>query len=306
MIVLLTGENEFAVDQEKQKLISTYLKENDIFGLERLDAEELESSRLRDAVLQMPFLVSKKLVIINKPFASKSVIEQFPELIAQIPDEIDVVLFDPKADKRTKLYKHLSASKQVKEFTAIKGSSLDKWVTEYAGALGSSISMGNASYLVDRVGSKQMNLAREIEKLSYASEITKQEIDQLTDQSLQSSVFDLLDKTFSGKKDQAINLYDLLLANKTDPIEVLALVAWQLHVFALVKYAGEGSSAEIASKTGLHPFVAGKAIYIARSLSTAQIKRSVESALDIDIKIKTSAIDSADAVRVLLLELSSL
>ena len=68
MIVLLTGENEFAVDQEKQRYISAYLKENDMFGLEYLDAEDLESSRLRDAVLQMPFLVSKKLVIIGKPF----------------------------------------------------------------------------------------------------------------------------------------------------------------------------------------------------------------------------------------------
>lgn len=306
MVILLTGENSFAVDQEKQRLVSEYLKENDIFGLERLDAEELEPSRLRDAVMQMPFLVSKKLVVISRPFANKSVVELLSNLVDAIPDEIDVVLVDSKADKRTKFYKQLTALKLIKEFTALKGSSLEKWVSDYADSLGSSITPSNSKYLVDRVGQKQMNLAREIEKLSYASEITKQEIDELTDQSLQSSVFDLLDKTFAGKKDQALGMYDLLLANKTDPSEVLALIGWQLHVFALVKYAGEGSSGEIAGKTGLHPFVAGKAIYVARSLSAAQIKQSVESALDIDIKIKTSAIDSADAVRVLLLELSSL
>jgi len=305
MVTLLTGDNEFAIAHEQKQIIDHYLAEYDAYGLEKLDAEELDLSRLRDAVMQMPFLVNKKLVILYKPFVSKLVVELFSELSDDIPVEIDVLLVDAKADKRTKLYKQLSASKLVKEYPALKGSALEKWMIEYSALHGSSISTADAGYLVDRVGSGQMNLAREIEKLSYVDTITRTEIDALTDQSLQSSVFDLLDKTFAGKKDHALQMYDQLLANKTDPSEVLALIGWQLHVLALVKYAGEGSSPDVASKTGLHPFVAGKAIYIARALSSVQIKQSVQSALNTDIRIKTSATDAADAVRVLLLELSS-
>ena len=306
MIVLLTGENEFEILRERKRIVSEYLKDNDSFGLERLDGEDLDSSRLRDAVLQLPFLVSKKLVIITKPFVSKPTCEALLDIYKQIPDEIDVMLVDSKADKRTKLFKELSAGKMVQEFVALKGSSLEKWVTTYTVEHGSSILQADARHLIDRVGVDQMRLAREIEKLAYDEHIDSNRIDVLTDQSLRNTVFDLLDKTFASKTTEALRMYDDLLANKTDPNEVLALVGWQLHAIALVKYAGEGSSADIASKTGLHPFVAGKIIYVARRLSAEQIKTSISSALRTDIAIKTTNVDTADAVRVLLLELSSL
>jgi len=306
MMKLLTGKNEFEILRERKRIMSEYLKENDSFGLERLDGENLDISRLCDAVLQLPFLVSKKLVIITTPFMNKLICEALLDMYRQIPDEIDVVLVDSKADKRTKLYKELSAGKMVQEFLAFKGSSLEKWVTTYTAEHGSNISQDDARHLIDRVGANQMRLAREIEKLAYDEHIDSTRIDTLTDQSLRNTVFDLLDKTFASKTAEALRVYDDLLANKTDPNEVLALVGWQLHVIALVKYAGEGSSAEIASKTGLHPFVAGKTIYVARRLSAEQIKNSISSALHTDIAIKTTNIDTADAVRVLLLELSSL
>ncbi len=306
MIVLLTGENEFGISIKQKQLISEYLRSNDSFGLERLDGEVLEISRLRDGVLQLPFLVSKKLIIISKPFSNKLICEALLDIRMHIPDEIDVVLVDSKADKRIKLYKELYADKMVQEFVALKGAGLEKWVTHYATEHGSNISQGDARHLIDRVGADQMRLAREIEKLAYDELINTARIDSLTDQSLRNTVFDLLDKTFAGKTTDALRMYDDLLANKTDPNEVLALLGWQLHVIALVKYAGEGSSAEIVSKTGLHPFVAGKTIYVARRLSAEQIKTSISSALRADIAIKTTNIDAADTVKVLLLELSSL
>lgn len=305
MIILLAGENEFAILQEQKRLIEAYLKDNDSFGLERLDGEELDSARLRDAVMQLPFLVSKKLVIISKVFSSKAILDLLQDLIPTIPDDVDVILVDTKADKRTRLYKELLSSKRLHDFPSLKGQALEKWASEYAKELDSSLSSTDARYLVDRVGTNQMLLAREIEKLSQVAMIGRDDINDLTDQSLNSTVFDLLDITFSGNYKRSLELYEKLVANKTDPSQVLALIGWQLQVFALVKYAGEGNSGDIAKKTGLNPYVASKAMGVVRGLSSTQIKNGVRATLNTDIKIKTTSTDPTDAVRVLLLELST-
>lgn len=306
MIVLLTGENEFAILQEQRRLTDQYLSLHDGLGLEKLDTEDLESSRLRDAILQLPFLASKKLVIIRGVFASKDVTNLLTELLPIIPDTTDLVLVDPKADKRTKLYKDLLSAGCVNQYTDLSDSALIKWLIDYAKDKGSSLSLNDAMQLTIRVGHDQMILAREVEKLAYRATISAQDILELTDQSLGQGIFDLLDKTFSGQKEEALKIYDGLIANKTDPGEILSLIGWQLHTLALVKFAGTGTSAEVAKRTNLHPFVVGKAQKIIRVLSAAQLKRAVASALAVDINIKTASVDAADAVKVLILELTSL
>jgi DNA polymerase-3 subunit delta len=306
MLRLLTGENEFALYEEQKRIRDEFLKKFDAFGLEQLDAEEQDTPRLREAVLQLPFLVSRKLVVINNVFSSKLIQETILELIPGIPKEVDVVLVDTKSDKRTKLYKELQTSKSVVEFTSLKGAALDTWAIKYARGRNSELSLANAHYLIDRVGTNQMVLAREIEKLSVFGTVSEELIAAYTEQALKSTVFDLLDRLFAGKIEQALKLYDELLANKTDPAEILALIGWQLHIFALIKYAGKGAPGEIASQIGVHPFVVGKSMNTVRGLSIEKVKLSVTKALAADIMIKTSSVDSTDVVKVLLLEISDM
>jgi DNA polymerase-3 subunit delta len=303
MIRLLTGENEFALLEEQRRRIAEFLVDNDAFGIERLDAAELDIPRLRDALLQLPFLVQKKLVVIKNVFAVKLIQDTLLDLLHQVPEEIDVLLIDPKSDKRTRLYKELSAHKQVSEYAQLKGSALEKWVVEYASQKGGTISNTTARYLIDRVGDGQMLLARELEKLSVFGTIDRQLVDTHTEQALRSTVFNLLDKIFAHNTDDALRLYDALLATKTDPSEILSLIGWQLHVFALVKYAGSGTGSDIAKLVGIHPYVAGKALQVVQTMSAETVKESVRKTLMTDEMIKTSPVDPRDAVRVLLLQL---
>lgn len=306
MISLLTGANEFLILEEKHRVVDDFLKSNDAFGLERLDADELDIPRLRDALLQLPFLASKKLVVIKNVFSNKQIQESLTTLLNQVPDEVDVLLVDPKSDKRTKLYKQLMGAKQVHEYVSIRPQELATWAVTYAGELKGSITQADAFYLIDRVGPDQMLIARELEKLSVFGVITKSLIDTHTEQALRGTVFDLLDKTFSGRVDDCLKLYEELLIGKADPSEILGLIGWQLHVFLLIKYAGPGAPADVSKLTGVHPFVVGKALNVVRTMSLESVKRAVAKALDADIMIKTKPVDSADVVKVLLLELSSI
>jgi DNA polymerase III subunit delta len=305
MVTLLTGENEFAVYEDLRTRVSQFLAAEGEFGLERIDAESVEPNALSAAVLQLPFLASKKLVVVKSIFANKLASDKLVEVFASIPKEVEVLLVDPKADKRTKLYKLLAKDKSIVEHANIPRAALGKWASEYAGLSGGELSASDAGYLVERVGDDQMLLAREIEKLALFGDITRDLIDSHTEQALHGSVFDLLDATFAGQKDRAMKLYDQLLAGKTDPAEILALIGWQLHVLALVKYAGAGAPSEVARATGLNPYTVGKALNTVRSMSAAGIKTAVSRALDTDVLVKTTPVNSADAVRVLLAELAS-
>ncbi len=66
----------------------------------------------------------------------------------------------------------------------------------------------DAKYLVMRVGANQQTLSNELAKLlSYDKAITRQTIDLLTEQTPQSTIFELLDAAFAGNSKKAMELY---------------------------------------------------------------------------------------------------
>ena len=100
MIITLSGPNSFALADTLGQLVADFLKKHDAMGLERLDGEEAEYDRLVEAAISLPFLADKKLVIIRSGAANKQFAEKAKELLAQIPETTDLVLLEPKLDKR--------------------------------------------------------------------------------------------------------------------------------------------------------------------------------------------------------------
>lgn len=306
MIRLLCGENTFAIDAEVAKLKQQFLSEHDAFGLERLDGEDFDKQKFGEALLQLPFLVSKKLVLIRHVYASKESVAYIEQTLDSIPSEVDVLLVDPKADKRTRLYKTLLSSGSVNEHRALKTAGLVRWASAYAQEFGAELSDVNAEKLIRRVGEDQALLASEIQKLSPLMTIDATSIELLTEQGLQQSVFDLLEYIFTGNSSKALQLFDDLHRAGTDVNEVMGLVAWQLHVLLLVKYAKASKDSEIMAETGLSPYVVSKASRVVRTMSTYTLNKVLQTVLETDFAIKTGKAEANGALKVLILELAAL
>lgn len=305
MIRLLYGSNVFAISGARQEAIKAFLAGNDEYGLERLDAEDIDEARLRDALLQLPFLVAKKMVVIDRVFSNKYIADVLVELLDKVPDEVDVLLVDPKADKRTKLFKKLSANKQAVEHNTLAESQLVAWAVDYVQSLGSEITSADARYLVGRVGADQQLLASELEKMSYATVIDRSLIDELTDQTLQGTVFDLIDLVMHGKVAAAHRMVDQLMLSRVEPLEIMGLLAWQLHAVALVWSVGKKPADEVAKETGMHPFVVRKTLSITAKLDKDAVIRLLDKALKAEEMIKTGSSDPEATLRLLVLELSN-
>lgn len=305
MIITLTGENTFGLRQELDKLVTAFVAEHGDLALERLDGEEVELAKIRESLTALPFLASKKMVVLRAPSTNKQFVEQAEQILGEVTETNDVVLVEPKLDKRTAYYKYLQKQTDFREFPELDPHGLASWLVKEAGARKGSLSVADARYLVERIGPNQQLLSSELEKLLlYDSKIDRRTIDLLTEPAPQSTIFQLLEAAFAGQTQRALRLYADQRAQKVEPAQIIAMLAWQLHVLAVVKAAGDRPAETIARDAKLNPFVVRKSQVIARQLTMTQLKRLVHDLLKIDIAMKRTAIDADEALEHYLLTLS--
>lgn len=306
MVITLTGANRFALSAAAQELKAAFETEQGDMGLERLDGEEATIERISEALTSPPFLSNKKMVVIRQGSANKQFMERAADLLADVPDTTEVLLVEPKLDKRSSYYKYLKKSTDYRDYNELDHHGLARWLTETAKQQGGSISQSEASFLVARVGQNQQLLANELDKLLlYEPKITRGSIQALTEATPQSTIFELLETAFAGNTQQALHLYAEQRALKVEPQQIIAMLVWQLHILALIKTAGQRSLESVASEAKVSPYVVKKSGAIANRLTLVQLKRLIADLLDIDNRSKREAYSVDDALQHYILTLAA-
>lgn len=306
MVITLTGSNGFLLDAKLQSIKSEFLKTNDALALETIDASELEPGRIIDAVTATSFLSPKRLLIIKGLAANKPAAEQIEKIIESTSDSTSLIVVEPKIDKRGVLYKTLKKQTEMHEFHELDYRDLPKWVVSQVQAYGGQISNADAVFLVERIGSSQLELANEISKLiNYNPKIDRHSITILTDQAPQSSIFDLIDAAFSGRPEKALALYEDQRAQNVEPLAIEALFVWQMHILALVKTADAKTPESVAAESGINPYVAKKSALLAKQKTLKQIKQYVAGLTEAEYHIKTSSVDADDIMKNYIVSLST-
>ena len=224
-------------------------------ALERLDGEEASYERINEAASSLPFLAPRKLVVLRRPGANKDFAEKFESFVEGVADTNDILIVEPKLDKRLSYYKQLKKLTEFREFAVLDGLQLARHAVDYAGQLGGTLSSSDARLLIDKVGSNQLIVEHEIEKLIlHDPKISKADITQLTELLPQSTIFELLDAAFAGNSRGMSEVYEEQRALQVEPQQILAMLAWQLTVLAIVKTAGQRSPDDIAREAKLSPF----------------------------------------------------
>jgi DNA polymerase III subunit delta len=298
MVITLTGSNFYALKRRLDELVGGFVKEHGELALERIDAEEAEPRAVLDAVQSLPFLASRKMVLVRGAAANKEISGQIEQIIDSAGDTTDMVFYEPAIDKRGVYFKVLKSRTQLEEFNELDNRALAAWLVADAKKQGGELSLADANYLVERVGTNQEQLASELEKLLiYDSKISRGNIDLLTQKTPQSKVFDLLDAAFGGDKRKALELYEEQRAQKVEPQAIIAMIGWQLKLLALAKTGGQRSAQQIAAQAGLSPWPVQKAQNLARKIDDNKLRQMVAEALEIDEKGKSTAIDLDEALK---------
>ena len=304
MIVTLTGSNFYLLKRRLNDLVGTFVKEHSELALERIDAEEAEPQAVLDAVQSLPFLASRKMVVVRNLGANKSASGQVEQIIDSAGDTTDLVFYEPSPDKRSSFFKELKTKTELEEFNELDASGLASWLVQEAKEQGGQLSPADANYLEGRAGPNQEQLANELDKLiTYDKHITRDSIDLLTVKTPQSRVFDLLDAAFAGNKKKALELYEEQRAQKVEPQAIMAMIAWQLKLLTLAKTGAGKTSAQIAKDSGMSPWPIQKAQNLARKIDDKRLAEMVADALAIDEKGKTTNINVDEALKTYLITL---
>lgn len=305
MITALTGSNGFLLKAELDRLVNSFVAEHGGLALEKLDGDEASYEQMQGSIENRPFLSSKKLVVLRNPSTNKKFVERFETLIERVADSTDVVIVESKLDKRLAYYKLLKKLTDFHEFSELDERELPVWLGSQAKARGGSLSSSDARYLIDRIGLNQQLLSKELEKLlDFNPDITREAIDLLTEQTPQSTVFQLLDAAFAGNGKRAMSLYDEQRRQRVEPHAIMGMIAWQLHVLAVIKTAGDKSPNDIAFEAKISPYVLQKSQAITSKLSLKELRALVRQVADLDARMKSTSIDVGDALRQLLIDIA--
>lgn len=304
MITVYTGSNDFMRRQALNKSISEFISTNSDLAVERIDASEIELGRLLEIASSIPFLSDKQMIIITNILNNKSLVQDIDKFIDSVSDVTEVIIDEPKFDKRSVIYKTLKNKTNFYEYGNLPEKNLSSWIVEEAQSRGGKLNKINADLIISRVGTNQMLLSNELDKLiSFNPIISSDSIEKLVHPTPSSSIFELIDAAFSGNKKKALDLYDDQKRQNVEPLNILGMIGWQIHIIAIVKFNERLTNDEIATKSKINPFVVSKTRHITNKLSRSQVQNLIKDATYLDAKIKTENIDSDEAILHFLLKI---
>ena len=300
MITALIGDNFYQRSVYLNQVKAKFVQQYGDFSVQQIDASESALNVIEEAICGLSLLADNQLVVINRFTDSKEFLEQIESILKRVPATTDVVLVSDAIDKRLSAYGVLK--KMATMVDCAQQASLTRWVSEYVKASGGTISQSDAQYLVERAGANQSLLSNELDKLMlYNPAITRKNIELLTEAAPQSTIFQLLDAVFSGKKTDLLTLYREQRLQKVEPLAIVGMLSWQLHIFALIKAAEQARVRDIAKAAKLNPYVVSKSQGLIKNFSLGTIRQMINNLLALEIKLKSQSIDSDDALQLFLL-----
>lgn len=288
VIHLLTGENDYELTKKVAQLKADFDG-----AVERMDGADLTREQLADIFAGQTLFALKRMIIIDMPSANAELWQNMPHWAERLSDDTEIVLVEPKPDKRTSVYKWLKKTVEVIELPAfdardIRG--LTTWVESYGAQADVALTSQQARRLVDRTGANQWELAHAIDKLALAGQVTDQWIDDVTQGSPSENVFALFETVLGGSRER---LHDALttLRLTEEPYRLLGLINSQALQLAALVY-GDGNVSKVASDSGAsssYPYQ--KLAPYAIRMTKGQAKQMIALLAASDSRLKSSDAD---------------
>ena len=172
---------------------------------------------------------------------------------------------------------------------------LNDYVNNYLKDNGYKINNGDVVYFINRVGNNINNVANELDKLMLYKIndkiINRNDIDLLTVENIDDSIYDLVNCILKNDNEKAIKLYNNFIDNGMDVNQIVAIIAAQIRLLYQVKrlYNSGKSNDEIAK------ILEFKSVYRVKYLlsdsyyySESDLVKYLSKLADIDNAIKTS------------------
>ncbi len=296
--VLLHGEESFLVEEEARVISGRWKAElvSD-FGFEALDASALNATRLRDAVLQAPFLDPFRVVAVRGLPARRA--EGLVRALAEVPETTRILItVSGRLGQGNSLAKAVAAlpSGLVREFARLKNRALGDWVGGRARELGLPPSL--APHVLRSSPSDLGVLDQELRKLRAYRDagfpLDGAAVTALLAGGHEEEVFRLTDHLLPRPDAEAFRVARSLVRGG----QSATALAYRLsrHISMVLEARarrdrGE-SLAEVQAAMSEHPFVIQKAFESAGATDVEQLEADLRVLLEYEWQVKSGQVDA--------------
>ncbi len=220
------------------------------------------------------------------------------------PDTLVVVLDLAATPARQKTYNALGTHENL---PTPRFNALTHWVRQELQAAGTETEKDVPDTLADLFGEDLPGIAAEIQKLAVLEEtLTSARVRAIVNRPASRDAFSLIEAITDADARRALGVTRSLVAQGEAPPRVLGALTWQYNLVARCVGLQQGrarvDAGLVAQTLKVKPFVAQKALAIAKNLDEAGLKQVLTSLLAADVAMKTGK-DDVWALERLALEL---
>jgi DNA polymerase III, delta subunit len=322
-VFLLYGSQDYLIRLMKKNIIREALPEEERdFNLSRYDMFEAPLQEALEDAATVPFMGSKKVVLIENPFfltaekVKAKLDHHLPSLKSYLdnpsPDTV-LILAAPyeKLDRRKSIVKMLEKKAKVYELSYLSDSTLYGLMETIALKYGSAYTRSGHEQLVASAGQDLARLAEEVGKCALycgtERPIDREAVLEIGSRSLETNVFLLVNNVMKGRTVDALHLLHELVEMKEEPLKLLALLERQFRiVYQVAAYRDAGyTQNSIATKIGVHPYAVKMAAEQAGRYSAVAIEQVLATCAETDYQIKTGRTDKLLGLELLIRKISS-
>jgi len=318
-VYVFEGEEEYIKAQAVKALCGKLLPE----GLEQMNQTELTNppaDELIAAAETLPMMADKRIVLVSEYvplIAGKAsgddeaerMIDYLPNMS---PSTCLVFLVKGKADGRKKLYTYCKKNQTIVDFSPMTDQQATGWIIRTMKSMGKRIGQATAERFLFTVGNDAALLKQEMEKLAdytgEREEVNEEDIQTISVQSLECTVFQMVDAQVAGNYGQALILMQRVLQSGEDRMLILAMLLRQYRILFQIRCLLEERvrQSEFPSLLKIPPFAARRMQEQAMRYDKQQLKAVYDYLLDYEYRLKSGKLPQDGCAEAALMQMKEM
>lgn len=260
MFYLLHGKDTYRSREKLNELISHFKTKVSDLGFFRIDRENFQESEFEEMLKAKTLFEKKYVVICEGVLENKQTAGFVLGKLDKLAKTENMFLFLEEEIDEKVLEEFGKLAYKIQEYKPLDGVKLNAWF-----AL-KKIPANIAVNIIKKCGADLWRATKEIEKYELGGEVIK------WDETKEYNPFAICDAFADKNKAKAWIIYQQALRQGISAEEVFFKILWQIKNLLLVKRLISAGVDNVAKETGLHSFVANKAIKASQKFSEDELE----------------------------------
>lgn len=308
-VYLFTGPEQYIATMMEKRLIKAGVTQGtEQFNTMTFSDSETNIADITAICRQLPMMSEYRIVIVKEETnilhtSDATIIDALCEYLKNPEPSTCLILYDNYPDKRKKIWKTLTKTAAIVEYSKLTQPELEKWIARRLKIAGKTTKrnvveqfIDNTLYLVKENQTIEIidnELDKIINYIGNKEEMTLSVLNEIMPQSIDDNIFKMIDCIMENKNDAAIMMLKQFYLEGESPFSIFGLLINQLRTLLHIKilFKKRIPSSEIAKAVSRPPFIIKKMQTLLQHFTKHQLIHLINKAAKMDLNMKTGVIE---------------